>query len=94
MPLHYLKRALHTPASGESTVRATVEGLLAAIESGGEAAARRQARELDGWEGAILVDAEQRRAAREAVPRQLREDILASRDNVLRGMLGRADVAR
>jgi sulfopropanediol 3-dehydrogenase len=94
MPLHYLKRALHTPASGESTVRATVEGLLAAIESGGEAAARRQARELDGWEGAILVDAEQRRAAREAVPRQLREDILASRDNVLRFALAQREAIR
>src|SRR5687768_10127767 len=65
MAVTWLKKAAKTPASEEGAARAVVAEMLAAIEAGGEQAARDYARRLDGWDGPIIVEAEEieRRAA-------------------------------
>jgi len=84
MPLHYLKTATRTAATGDAEVRATVARLLAELESGREDAARRQGEDYDHWRGPIVVDEAARAAARAAVPARLQDDIRYARDNVLR----------
>ncbi len=83
----YLKRAGATVAGGggadgDDAVRARVSGILGAVEKGGEDAARGFARELDGWEGDIVVSAEQRENAARAVSEREREDIAFVRGQV------------
>jgi len=84
MAIQLLKSAARSAAAGDEATQATVSGLLAEIEAGREAAAGRQVRQFDHWEGPILVDAAARAAARAAVPMGLKDDIRFARDNVLR----------
>jgi sulfopropanediol 3-dehydrogenase len=75
MSIVYLKRASKTPETETATARQVVTEMLAAIQAEGEAAVRRYARDLDRWEGDIIVSREEieRRAAE--VPAQVRRDI-------------------
>lgn len=75
MPIVYLKRASKTPETETATARQVVTEMLAAIQAEGEAAVRRYARDLDRWEGDIVISREEidRRAAE--VPAQVRRDI-------------------
>ncbi len=59
MAIEYLKRAAKTPASESDAARKVVDEMLATIALGGEAAVREYARKLDGWEGDIVVSAEE-----------------------------------
>ncbi len=80
----YLKKAVRSAEADQQDVRAIVTKMLAEIESGGEAVAQKYARELDKWDGAILVSPEQRKAAAALVPEQLKADILFAHNNVRR----------
>ncbi|MGQ9369411.1 histidinol dehydrogenase [Azospirillum sp. ST 5-10] len=79
-----LKSAVKTAASGEADVREAVRAILDEIERDGEAAARRCAARLDGWDGDVVVPREAIAAAAERVPQRLRDDIRAAHDRVRR----------
>ncbi len=82
--MDYLKKAQKTAATGERDVRDTVQSILDTIETGGEEAARRYARDFDRYEGEIAVSAEGRAAAAGKVSQKLKDDIRFARDNVRR----------
>lgn len=84
MAVRYLKQATRTAETGSEEVRERVARMLRELETEGEAAARRFARELDRWEGPIEVDAATLAAARAAVPERLQNDIRFAHDNIRR----------
>ncbi len=84
MGVEYLKRATKTAATGEADVRASVAAILAEIEKGREAAAQKYARELDGWDGEIVVSVDTIAAAERLVPTKLKDDIRFAHDNIRR----------
>ena len=75
MTVTYLKKASKTPETETATAQKVVTDMLAAIETGGEAAVRRYAKQLDQWDGEIVMTRTEieRRAAE--VPAQVRRDI-------------------
>jgi sulfopropanediol 3-dehydrogenase len=75
MAIAHLKRATRTPEDSGAEARAVVEGMLADIAAGGEAAVRAHAARLDGWTGEILVTAEEAERRAAEVPAALRADI-------------------
>jgi sulfopropanediol 3-dehydrogenase len=75
MSLTYLKRAAKTPETETATAQKVAGDMLAAIQSEGEAAVRRYAKELDGWSGDILMNPAQIDAAIAQVPAGIRADI-------------------
>ncbi|QFT99135.1 Sulfopropanediol 3-dehydrogenase [Roseovarius sp. THAF8] len=84
MAREYLKKAKLTSRSGASDVHATVQGILDAIEAGGDAAALEYARKFDQYEGSILLSDAEIEAACALVPEKLKADIRFSHDNVRR----------
>ncbi|MFZ1480269.1 MAG: histidinol dehydrogenase [Paracoccaceae bacterium] len=84
MAISYLKKATQTAEAGQTDVRAAVERMLAEIEAGGDDAVRRFARELDKWEGEIVVSPATIRAAATRVPDKLKADIRFAHDNIRR----------
>lgn len=82
--MRYLKKAARSAESQHADVHATVTQMLAAIDDGGEDAARRFARELDRWDGDIVVPREALNAAADLVPEQLKADIRFAHENVRR----------
>ncbi|MBL8341484.1 MAG: histidinol dehydrogenase [Rubrivivax sp.] len=75
MTTTYLKRASKTPETETATAQKVVSDMLAAIETGGEAAVRRYAKELDHWEGDIVMSDAAIAAAVAQVPAKVRADI-------------------
>ena len=75
MSIEYLKRAAKTPQSDSDETRRIVADILADIAANGEAAARRYAREFDGFEGDPVLSRAQIDAAAARVPEQLKDDI-------------------
>lgn len=57
MAITHLKTATKTPETETGAAREVVTAMLAAIEAGGEQAVRDYARELDKWDGPIVLDA-------------------------------------
>ena len=82
MAITYLKKAEKTPQTGTNETRRIVETMLARIESEGEAAAIAYGKELDGYEGDIVVSADVIAAAGDDVTQQLKDDIRFSYDRV------------
>lgn len=82
--MKYLKKAARTAETDQADVHVAVTQMLAAIEAGGEEAACRYARELDRWDGDIVVSQEARNATAALVPEQLKADIRFAHDNVRR----------
>lgn len=80
----FLKRAAEPVASEPGKVSATVATLLAEIQAGGEAAARKAAQEFDCWEGEIVVSEEAIAAACTRVPQALKDDIAYAHENIAR----------
>jgi len=80
--MEYLKKAPKSAATGERDVRDKVQAILDAIEAGGEDAARHYSQEFDRWDGDIVVTADARALAADAVSQKLKDDILFARDNV------------
>ena len=82
MAVTYLKKAEKTPQTGTDETRRIVETMLAKIESEGESAAVTYGRELDGYEGDIVVPADVIAAAGDKISQQLKDDIRFSYDRV------------
>ncbi len=80
----YLKKARKTAETDQQDVRAAVAAMLKRIADGGEEAARAYARELDNWTGEIIVSDAARKAAADAVPERVKEDIRFSHANIRR----------
>ena len=84
MALTYLKKATRTADTGQTDVREQVQAMLAEIACNGDAAAIRFARELDNWNGEIVVGPAARAAAAAQVPEKLRGDIRFAHNNIRR----------
>ncbi|MCT8330614.1 histidinol dehydrogenase [Albidovulum sediminis] len=84
MTVTYLKKAGRTAETDQPDVRAAVERMLAEIASGGDDVALRLARDLDKWDGEIVVTQDDIRAARDRVPEKLKADIRFAHDNIRR----------
>ncbi len=80
----YLKKATHSAETGQQDVRAAVQTMLDEIQHGGDAAVRKHARDLDKWEGDIVVTPEQIRKASAQVPEKLKADIRFAHANIRR----------
>ncbi|MBN2630518.1 MAG: histidinol dehydrogenase [Rhodobacteraceae bacterium] len=83
MTATHVKRSI--PDSTQATdLSATVAAMLAELEAGGEAVARRMARDLDKYEGDIVLSADTIAAACARVPQALRDDIDYAHENISR----------
>ncbi len=80
----YLKKSARSAETGQTDVRASVEAMLREIERDGDAAAVRFARELDQWQGDIVVSPETRAKAAALVPEKLKGDIRFAHRNISR----------
>lgn len=80
----YLKKALKTSTTDASDVREKVAHILGEIEAGGEGAARRFARQFDGYAGNIVLTRAEIDATAAQVPQSLKDDIRFAHDNVRR----------
>ncbi len=78
----YLKKAEMSAATGEDDTRKIVSDMLAKIEAGGEEVAREYGRNLDKWDGDILVSRDAIDAASAKVPQQLKDDLKFAYDRV------------
>ncbi len=84
MTMIYLKKSTRTHASGQTDVRASVEAMLTEIERDGDAAAIRFARDMDNWQGEIIVTPQTRAMAATLVPEKLKADIRFAHNNIRR----------
>lgn len=75
MTITYLKKASKTPETETATAQRTVLQMLARIEQEGEQAVRDYARELDHWDGEIVMSDAAIAAAVAQVPQQVQRDI-------------------
>ncbi len=82
MTTTYLKKATKTAATGDTETQATVRDMLQAIKDGGETAVKNYARQLDGWDGEIVVSRTQIEAATKALPESTKDDIRFARDRI------------
>lgn len=80
----YLKKSTRTAESGQTDVHVAVEAMLAELAQDGDAAATRFARELDKWDGDIIVSAKVRAQAADLVPEKLKSDIRFAHANIRR----------
>lgn len=80
--MDYVKRALKTAQTSEDETREIVRRMLGEIEAGGEAVAEKYGRELDSYEGEIIVPPGAVADAAKAVPQQLRDDIAFAHERV------------
>ena len=84
MTVEYLKKASHNAATLEDDTRAIVKRMLDEIETGGEAVCQRYARELDNYEGEIVVSEAAIAAASASLSPQIKADIQFAYDRVRR----------
>ncbi len=84
MTMIYLKKSTRSAETGQTDVRAAVEAMLAELARDGDAAAVRFARELDKWQGDIVVSAETRAEAAAQLPEKLKGDIRFAHRNISR----------
>ncbi len=84
MPVTYLKKAAPRPRSEMTELRANVANMLETIETGGEAAALDFSERFDNWDGNIVVTPDERAAAGERVPQELKDALRFARDNIQR----------
>ena len=80
----HLKRAERPPEADDAATAAAVKRMLAEIEAGGEAAAKRFAAQFDRYEGDLIVPKDRIAAAAAEVPAALRDDIRFAHDNIRR----------
>ena len=82
MAITYLKKAAPPRQQIDDSTRETVGRMLADIEAGGDEAAVRWARELDGWNGPVVLGADDFARAERALSLGVRDDIRFARDRV------------
>src|SRR5258706_13336862 len=80
----YLKKAGKTPETESTNARAVVAGMLAEIESRGEAAVREYAQKLDGWKGEIIVKPDEIEGRTRDIPKRIKRDIEFATERVRR----------
>ncbi|PZQ97060.1 MAG: histidinol dehydrogenase [Cereibacter sphaeroides] len=80
----YLKKATRTAETGQTDVRAAVEAMLDEIRRDGDAAAVRFARDLDKWEGDIVMSPRARVEAAAQLPEKVKEDLRFAHRNITR----------
>ncbi|MEP4039101.1 histidinol dehydrogenase [Pseudophaeobacter sp.] len=84
MTVTYLKKAAPRPALENTGIREVVSSMLTNIERDGEEAVRRYAKELDRWEGDIVLSDADRAAACSRVPEDVKADIRFAYANIRR----------
>ncbi|VAW20287.1 putative histidinol dehydrogenase (but probably not) [hydrothermal vent metagenome] len=84
MSIQYLKKATHSAAGQSEDLRQKVQVMLNSIERGGDETALAYARELDKWDGPVLLAAEQIEQAQHELPERLKSDIRFAHDNIFR----------
>lgn len=84
MTIQYLKKAQVTAESGQDNTVAIVQKMLDEIEKGGDETASRYAKDLDQWDGDIIVSDEAMQTAIKAVSQKSKDDILFACDNIRR----------
>src|SRR3984885_12301749 len=84
VPIVYLKKAAKTPETETDTAREVVAEMLAAIEAGGERAARDYAAKLDGWSDDIVLDAGAVERQTRDIPQAIKDDIAFAAGQVRR----------
>ncbi len=84
MAITHLKSATRSAQTGQTDVRAAVAEILDAIALGGEAAVQKYARDLDGWDGPIIVSPEDRARAGDQLSDQMKDDIRFAHANIRR----------
>ncbi len=84
MAITYLKHATPRPPGETGDLRDLVTVMLTNLEHEGDAAARRYARQLDKWEGEIVLSQEARAKAVWRVPQDLKDVIGLAQDNIRR----------
>ena len=82
MAITYLKKACKSPATGEDNTRSIVTDMLSQIEAGGEARCEAYAKQLDQYEGNIIVSAEEIEAASQRLSQRVKDDIKFSHERV------------
>ncbi|WP_029048997.1 sulfopropanediol 3-dehydrogenase [Cupriavidus sp. amp6] len=73
--ISYLKKAEKTPQTETATAQKVVTEMLAEIQARGEDAVRQYAKQLDGWNGDIVLTSDQIREQTKDVPAAVRADI-------------------
>lgn len=82
--MDYIKQAFPPRKESDAATVATVQRMLADIADGGEETVRRYARELDGWDGEIVVGEETFAEAEHSLSQRTRDDLCFARDRVVR----------
>ncbi len=82
MAVKFLKKANKNPATGQDDTHQLVRSMLQEIEDGGEQRVRDYAKDLDGWDGEVIVGQEQIQAAIASLPEQTKQDIRFSHARV------------
>lgn len=75
MSIEYLKKAAKTPDSETESARKVAVEMIAAIESGGEAAVRAYAEKLDKWIGEIVVTSDEVERRVRSIDPKIKRDI-------------------
>ncbi|SDX74379.1 sulfopropanediol 3-dehydrogenase [Ruegeria halocynthiae] len=84
MAVTYLKTALPRPDAENSDIHDIVAIMLSNIAREGEDAVRRYAEKLDGWTGNFVLSDDERKAACDRVPEQIKDDIRFAHANIRR----------
>lgn len=82
MAVQYLKKATKNATTGEDNTREIVAKMLTEIEAGGEERCAEYAKQLDNYEGNIVVSAEEIATAGAQLSQQVKDDIQFSYDRV------------
>lgn len=75
MAVTFLKKAAKTPATETATAQRVASEMLEAIRGGGEETVRRYARDLDKWDGDIVLSSQNIDAIIAQVPSSVKRDI-------------------
>jgi sulfopropanediol 3-dehydrogenase len=75
MTIEYLKKATSLPKSTDSKTTEAVQRILSDIKEHGHTAVERYARELDGWQGPIIVSEDAFARARRQLSQGMKDDI-------------------
>ncbi len=73
--MEFLKKAAHTAEANSGEARKIVEAMLTSIQAGGEARVKELAKELDGWEGDVVLTPEKKCALIASIPESVKRDI-------------------
>lgn len=90
----YFKRGEAATPGQAADLSGRVSAMLAELELGGEAVATRMARELDQYEGEIIVSDQAIADACARVPQQLKDDIAYAHENIARFAQAQRDSIR